>query len=279
MTDLFNKISEKTSKITTSTYSTSFSFGISILANKFHQPIYNIYGFVRFADEIVDSLHEYNQSYLLQKFEKDCFDAIKQKVSLNPILNSFQKVVNNYNIDLNLIELFIHSMKMDLEKDQLYNEEKYKKYIIGSAEAVGLMCLYVFLEGNTKMYHELKPFAQKLGSAFQKVNFLRDIKNDYQDLNRTYFPNIDIKKFNDNDKEKIEQDIELDFEIAYKGIILLPKEARGGVYLSYIYYLTLLKKIKSIAAENLLQKRIRVPNYIKIILLIKALVKNKINLI
>ena len=279
MKNIFNKLSQDFSKTTTHAYSTSFSFGIKTLHKRLHQPIYGIYGFVRFADEIVDTLHGHNKLKLLQNFEKDCYDAIKEKVSLNPILNSFQEVVNKYNIDHLLIDQFLKSMYMDLEKDQVYNTKKYKQYILGSAEVVGLMCLKVFTEKDTQLYKKLTPYAQKLGSAFQKVNFLRDIKSDYFELGRTYFPNIHIDQFNTETKKEIESDIEKDFTIAYEGIKMLPNDARGGVYLAYIYYLKLFLKIKKTDASKILKQRIRINNTTKLLLLTQSIFKNKLNLI
>jgi phytoene/squalene synthetase len=201
MKELFDSVSFKCSEITTTSYSTSFSFGIKALDKTLHNHIYNIYGFVRFADEIVDSFHDFQKEELLIEFKEETHKAIKQKISLNPILNSFQHTVNLYNIDLDLIDTFLDSMEMDL-KPHLYDEDKYDKYILGSAQVVGLMCLKVFIDGNKKQFIELKPYAMSLGSAFQKINFLRDIKADFEKLGRTYFPNVDMTKFNIQDKKK-----------------------------------------------------------------------------
>ena len=279
MKSTFTTLSHKCSKITTETYSTSFSFGIKALHQKLHEPIYAIYGFVRFSDEIADSFHDHNKLQLLKKFESDCFQAIHDGISLNPILNSFQNVVNKYNIDHLLIQSFLESMYMDLNENQNYDQEKYEKYILGSAEVVGLMCLKVFVEKNDKLYNELKPLAKKLGSAFQKVNFLRDLKSDYVNLGRVYFPNVNISSFNNDNKKLIEQDIEQDFKTAYKGIKQLPKTSRGGVYLAYIYYLELLIKIKKTTPNSIFETRIRINNTIKVLLMLKSKFQNQFNLI
>ena len=279
MKHIFEKLSQEFSAQTTKYYSTSFSFGIKVLDQKLHQPIYNIYGFVRFADEIVDTFHDYDKKKLLNKFRQDCYNAIEDKISLNPILNSFQKTVNKYQIDHKLIHCFLESMSMDLEKETSYDQGKYEKYILGSAEVVGLMCLKIFCYNNDTLYKKLTPFAQKLGSAFQKVNFLRDMNSDYINLGRMYFPNIKIDTFNIKAKKEIEADIASDFKIAYKGVKMLPKEARGGVYLAYIYYFKLFLKIKNMSPETILTKRIRVHDFRKILLMTQAVIKNKLNLI
>lgn len=275
---LFDNLSEKCSKITTKEYSTSFSLGILFLSKKIRQPIYNIYGFVRFADEIVDSFGDFDRKTLLQKFKKETYEAIENKISLNPILNSFQKVVNKYNINLNLIESFFESMEMDLDKVN-YSQEKYEKYIYGSAEVVGLMCLYVFTEGNIKLYNKLEKFTMKLGSAFQKINFLRDLKADYQILGRNYFPDIKITQLNNYSKSEIEKDIEYDFAEALKGIRQLPNSSRGGVYLAYVYYYALFKKIKRVNASKILSSRIRIGNFRKMSLMINSMFQYKLNLV
>jgi len=279
MKQIFENLSLEFSKKTTKSYSTSFSFGITTLHRKFQQPIYNIYGFVRFADEIVDSFHGHNKKHLLDKFKNDCHEAINDKISLNPILNSFQKTVNKYKIDIEHINTFLDSMYMDLDQDMSYNQKKYEKYILGSAEVVGLMCLKVFTYKKSKLYTELKPFAKKLGSAFQKINFLRDLNNDYHVLGRIYFPHLKMDKFDVNTKKMIEHDIEDDFKTAYKGIKNLPKECRGGVYLAYIYYLNLFYKIRKISPQSLLKNRIRINNGLKLLLMIKSVIKNKLNII
>ena len=269
MKSLFDQVSNKCSKFITNTYSTSFSLGIRMLHKDLHEPIYNIYGFVRLADEIVDTFHEFDKEILLDDFINSTFKAIQHKVSLNPILNSFQDVVNQYNIDHELIHSFISSMKKDLYTKE-YDTNGIKDYILGSAEVVGLMCLTVFLNGDKEQYNKLKPYAMSLGSAFQKINFLRDISTDYKELGRTYFPDVNIDTFNKNDKSIIENDIEKDFIKGLEGIKLLPKSSKGGVYLSYLYFYSLLNKIKKIEAEDLLEKRFRVSNYYKVFLLIKS---------
>ena len=278
MKQLFDEISVKSSKLVTKTYSTSFSLGIKFLDKSIRTPIYNIYGFVRFADEIVDSFQGYDKEYLLKKFRKDTIEAIEQKISLNPILNSFQETVNKYNIEWELIETFLESMKMDL--DPITSSQKYyEKYILGSAEVVGLMCLHVFTEGNIEQYAKLAPSAKKLGSAFQKVNFLRDAQADFIDLGRTYFPGVDFNNFCDADKIKIEMDIEKDFEEALVGIKQLPTSSRGGVYLAYYYYLRLFRKIKNVSSENIISERIRIPNAQKVILMLQSFAKHQANLL
>jgi len=275
---LFDNVSEHCSKITTRAYSTSFSLGIYFLNKRLHNPIYSIYGFVRFADEIVDSFHGYDKKYLLNKFKSDTEDAIKNKISLNPILNAFQNVVHQYHIEQELIDTFLLSMEMDLEKVD-YSEKKYQQYILGSAEVVGLMCLHVFTEGNKELYKQLKPFAMKLGAAFQKVNFLRDIKADYSTLGRTYFPNINITKFTNHEKKLIESEIENDFNEALAGIRKLPRSSQGGVYLAYVYYKSLFRKIKNVPANRVLTERIRIANGQKFGLMINSLLRYQMNLL
>lgn len=278
MKSLFDNLSIKCSKVTTRTYSTSFSIGIYFLKSRLQNPIYSIYGFVRFADEIVDSFHGYNRKYLLEKFKHDTFEAIENRISLNPIVNSFQQVVHQYNISHGLIEAFLHSMEMDLGKIE-YSNEKYQQYILGSAEVVGLMCLHVFTEGNLKIYEDLKPFAMKLGAAFQKVNFLRDMKDDYQTLGRTYFPNVDMTKFTSHAKKQIEDEIEKDFTDALVGIKKLPSSSKGGVYLAYVYYQSLFNKIKNLPAKQILTERIRISNGEKLALMVNSMVYFKMNLV
>lgn len=273
---LFDNLSVKTSKAITHTYSTSFSMGICLLNRRLRNPIYSIYGFVRVADEIVDSFEGYDKKYLLEKFKEETFWAIKNRISINPILNSFQASVHQYQIDQSLIETFLESMEMDLQKVD-YTMEKYQQYILGSAETVGLMCLQIFTEGDTTMYNELKPYAMKLGAAFQKVNFLRDMKDDYHILGRIYFPGIDITDFNSNSKKEIEKEIEDDFKIALEGIKLLPSSSKRGVYLAYIYYVSLFNKIKKSPAQKVLTQRIRINNGKKFGLMINSLVQNKMN--
>jgi 15-cis-phytoene synthase len=274
----FDNVSIACSRLTTKSYSTSFSLGIYFLHKSMRDPIYAIYGFVRFADEIVDSFEGYNKAYLLDKFKRDTYEAIEHRISLNPILNAFQKSVHDNNINLTLIETFLKSMEMDLE-DVHYTRENYEQYILGSAEVVGLMCLHVFTSGNLEMYEELKPYAMKLGSAFQKVNFLRDLKDDYHILGRCYFPNIDLTNFNNDSKQMIEKEIEEEFKEALIGIRKLPAAAKGGVYLAYVYYTSLFKKIKSVPAERVFTERIRINNGYKMGLMINSLFQTKLNYI
>ena len=278
MKALFDEVSVMCSKLTTKRYSTSFSLGILFLKNPLRNPIYAIYGFVRFADEIVDSFDGFDKKYLLDKFRADLYEALEQRISLNPILNSFQQIVHQYNIDIELVNVFLDSMEMDLEK-QFYVKENYEKYILGSAEVVGLMCLKVFLNGNQEKYDELKPYAMKLGAAFQKINFLRDLKDDYQTLGRTYFPNVDMTEFTLQAKREIEAEIALDFKEALIGIKKLPVSSKGGVYLAYVYYLTLFKKIKRVSVDRVLVERIRVSNGEKIALMFKSMLQFKTNLL
>lgn len=275
---LYDNLSIEVSKMTTKTYSTSFSLGIYFLNNRLRNAIYAIYGFVRLADEIVDSFEGYDKKLLLEKLKQETTESIKSKISVNPILNSFQQAVHQYNINPFLIDTFIHSMEMDLEKVQ-YNSEKYEKYILGSAEVVGLMCLHVFTESDSKMYEELKPYAMKLGSAFQKVNFLRDMKDDYHVLGRTYFPDVDMSEFKGSAKRKIEHDIENDFKIALAGIKKLPSSSKCGVYLAYVYYQSLFHKIKKLPPQGILKERVRINNGKKLTLMLNSLLKFKMNII
>lgn len=275
---LFHQVSERCSRITTETYSTSFSSAIRLLHRDLHKPVYNIYGFVRFADEIVDTFHDFDKLLLLQQFKKETYQAIEMGISLNPILNSFQRTVNRYGIDLQLVEAFFKSMEMDLDKKQ-YDEQGYQQYIYGSAEVVGLMCLYVFCDGNKSAYEKLKYPARMLGAAFQKVNFLRDIQADFNGLSRVYFPDCDFKNFSLSDKSRIEKDIEHDFKEAYQGIIALPMKARFGVYVAYKYYLSLFRKIKRVQPSRIFDERIRIPAYGKALILVRAGVKNQLKLI
>ena len=278
MISLYHDLSRQCSKITTEKYSTSFSSAINLLHQDLRTPIYNIYGFVRFADEIVDSFHQFDKAALLKEFKKETYDAIERGISLNPILHSVQMTVNDFKISHHLIEAFFKSMKMDLEKIS-YDAAGYKEYIYGSAEVVGLMCLCVFCEGNIEICEQLKPAARSLGAAFQKVNFLRDANADYVQLSRTYFPNVDFKNFTSRVKEQIEEDIAADFENAYKGILQLPSKARFGVYVAYKYYLSLFKKIKKTNAASILQQRIRIPNYGKAFIVAKAGLRMQLNLL
>ncbi len=278
MVQLFHTTSENCSRLVTENYSTSFSSAIQMLHRDLRKPIFNIYGFVRLADEIVDSFHAYDKSLLLQQFKKETYDAIQRGISLNPILNSFQRTVNACNIDHKLIDAFFRSMEMDLDK-KAYDCEGYKEYIYGSAEVVGLMCLYVFCEGKKEMYSSLENSARSLGAAFQKVNFLRDIKADFNGLSRVYFPGCDFNNFTEQDKRQIEEDIQHDFETAFEGITRLPVKARFGVYVAYKYYLSLFKKIKRMKPARVLESRIRIPNYRKAMIIFRAGIKNQLRLI
>lgn len=276
--DLFHEVSQDCSRITTEKYSTSFSSAIRLLHKDLHAPIFNIYGFVRFADEIVDTFHAHNKAALLDEFSKATYDAIVRGISLNPILHSFQLTVNQYNIDRSLIDAFLHSMRLDLDK-RSYDRNGYEEYIYGSAEVVGLMCLSVFCEGNKAQYEHLKPFAQSLGAAFQKVNFLRDLKADYEGLERVYFPGCDFSNFTQRDKAAIEADIQKDFDHAYTGIQQLPVKARFGVYVAYQYYLSLFRKIRKLQPQRIMQHRIRIPDYSKMMILAKAGLRSHLNLL
>lgn len=275
---LFDLTTLKCSKLITQHYSTSFTLGIRTLDKKLHMPIYAIYGFVRYADEIVDTFHDHDKRKLLQRFRADTYQAIEEKISLNPVLHAFQMIVNQYNIPHDLIEAFLTSMAMDLE-NKAYDEEEYKTYIYGSAEVVGLMCLCVFCKGDRKEYERLKPSACALGSAFQKVNFLRDMRSDYDERGRVYFPHLQYEKFDLEAKRRIEEDIQRDFDHAYSGIVQLPKEARLGVYLAYVYYLKLFNKIKKTTAQHVLHERIRVPDSRKMTLLLKSYFMYRLNAI
>jgi phytoene/squalene synthetase len=278
MKERFDRLSAECSKITTRRYSTSFSLGIYFLDRRLHDPIYSIYGFVRLADEIVDSFHDYNKPYLLEKFKVDCFEAIEHGISLNPVLNSFQRVVRQYDIDHRLIHLFLRSMEMDLEESH-YTAKKYEEYVLGSAQVVGLMCLRVFAGGDEEIYKHLEIPAMKLGSAFQKVNFLRDTQADYCQLNRIYFPGVNLSSFTDAEKRQIEADIENEFAEALKGIRQLPASSRVGVYLAYTYYRKLFNKIRQSTAKEILSERFRISNGQKFLLMFDSLIRDKINVL
>ncbi len=278
MMSLYHKVSQLCSRITTEEYSTSFSSAIRLLHKDLRAPIYNLYGFVRFADEIVDTFHGYDKEALLAQFKKESYEAIEKGISLNPILHSFQLTVTNYSISPDLVEAFFNSMEMDLHKQQ-YDANRYQEYIYGSAEVVGLMCLFVFCEGDWQLYQQLKPYAQSLGAAFQKVNFLRDVKADFNTLNRTYFPDVDFSNFTARKKAEIEDEIAADFKKAYEGIIRLPWKARFGVYVAYKYYLSLFNKIRKTQPSEIMETRIRIPNYRKAMILVRAGVKNQLKLI
>ena len=278
MIEKFYNVSSKCSEITTTGYSTSFSSAIRLLHHDMRQPIYNIYGFVRFADEIVDTFHDFDKISLLAEFQKETYAAIQRRISLNPILQSFQQTVNEYSIDLQLIDAFFQSMEMDLTQRR-YDTRNFNEYVYGSAEVVGLMCLYVFCEGKKDLYEKLELSARALGAAFQKVNFLRDIKADYNGLSRMYFPGCDFNNFTDCDKKEIEADIYNDFKQAYSGIVKLPLKSRFGVYVAYKYYLSLFKKIRSLEPSRVLETRIRIPDYKKAMIILRAGVKNQLGLI
>jgi 15-cis-phytoene synthase len=278
MMHLFHSVSQECSRLTTEKYSTSFSSAIKLLHPSLRASIYNIYGFVRFADEIVDTFHDHNKSELLASFKTETYKSIEDGISLNPILHSFQITVNDFDIDLDLVEAFFTSMEQDLQETK-YDLGGYQQYIYGSAEVVGLMCLYVFCEGDKKSYDFLKPYAQALGAAFQKVNFLRDIKADYEHLNRTYFPGVDFGNFTPASKKQIEDDIAADFSKAYEGIIKLPVKARFGVYVAYKYYLSLFRKIKQSQPDSLFDRRISIPNYSKAFILMRAGLRSQLNIL
>lgn len=279
MKKLFDNVSQDCSRLVTNTYSTSFSLATKMLDTSIRSHIYNIYGFVRFADEIVDSFHDHNKKDLLNNFEADLFLSIKDKISLNPILNSFQLTVNKFEIDHDLIKAFMKSMRLDLEKSNYKTQAEYEEYIYGSADVVGLMCLKVFVKGDRNIYNNLKKPAMALGSAFQKVNFLRDLKDDFQELERNYFPNVDFNNFNESSKLIIINEIETDFETSLNGILKLPKEARFGVYTAYKYYFKLLDILKRTPSINIQNTRIRVSNYQKVIVFVRCYFKYKLNLI
>ncbi len=275
---LYDKLSVEVSKATTRLYSTSFSMGVYFLSKNIRNAIYSIYGFVRIADEIVDSFGEYDRKCLIERFEADTYSAIQERISINPILNSFQHVVHEYNISYELIDAFMQSMRMDLEKPD-YTSEKFRQYIYGSAEVVGLMCLQVFTLGDLEMYELLKPYAMRLGAAFQKVNFLRDIKHDYFTLGRKYFPDMNVTHFTEEAKKQIEQEIEDDFKVALAGIKMLPHSSKIGVYLAYVNYRSLFNKIRKLPASQIVKKRVRINNGKKISLMIKTLFEVKLNAI
>ena len=277
MKTLFDNVSNECSKVVTISYSTSFSLATKMLHSSIRKDIYNIYGFVRFADEIVDSFHSFDKEALLDRFESDLFHAIEHKISLNPILNSFQQTFHLHNLDIEHIKAFLKSMRWDLHKKNYLSQEDYKEYIYGSADVVGLMCLKVFVKGNREQYDALKDYAMALGSAFQKVNFLRDLKADQEGLERSYFPDIDLKSFDEESKLKIINEIEADFKASLIGILNLPKEARFGVYTAYKYYYKLLRKLKKIPSNHIKETRVRVPNYQKISVLAQSYLNYRFN--
>ncbi|MDX5442471.1 MAG: phytoene/squalene synthase family protein [Hymenobacteraceae bacterium] len=275
--ELFKQTCLKCSKLITEAYSTSFTLGIKTLDKKLHMPIYAIYGFVRYADEIVDTFHDYDKKQLLDQFRKDTFEAIDRKISLNPVLHSFQCVVHEYNIEHEFIDAFLKSMEMDLYCQQYEDRELYEQYIYGSAEVVGLMCLRVFCKDDPELYEKLKEPARSLGSAFQKVNFLRDLNSDYSERGRVYFPKVNFSSFDNHSKKQIEQDIQKDFKLAFQGILQLPEAARMGVYLAYVYYLKLFNKIQQVSAATILKQRVRVPDNTKLILLFSSYLRYRLN--
>ena len=278
MMELYDQTTFECSKLITQRYSTSFTLGIKTLDKKFHYPIYSIYGFVRYADEIVDTFHDFDKKGLLERFKADTYEAIERGLSLNPVLHSFQAVVNEYHIDHELIDSFLYSMELDLTENS-YNTDGYEEYIYGSAEVVGLMCLRVFCEGDKAQYDSLKEPARKLGSAFQKVNFIRDIKSDYEDRGRVYFPGIDFNDFTKSAKEQIEADIQKDFDEALDGIMRLPSGAKMGVYLAYKYYLKLFRKIRNCPASRIKEERIRIPDLRKMGILLSTYFQHRLNVL
>jgi 15-cis-phytoene synthase len=279
MKSLFDTISFKASKLVTNEYSTSFSLATKMLGKSIQQDIYNIYGFVRFADEIVDSFHGFQQEALFIDFERQLYDSLENKISLNPILNSFQNTFHKYNLSIAHVEAFMKSMRADLQKKKYTTIKEYEEYIFGSADVVGLMCLQVFVKGDAEKFELLKAPAMKLGSAFQKVNFLRDLKEDYDELGRTYFPNTNLEDLNEDSKKALINEIELDFDNAYRGLIKLPEEAKFGVFVAYRYYKQLLKKISKTPAEDIKNTRIRVADFKKMELLTRSYVKYQLNLL
>ena len=278
MHKLYNTTCQECSQLITNRYSTSFSAGIKAFDPSIRAPIYAIYGFVRFADEIVDTFHDYPQATLFYKFKEDTWHAIEERISLNPVLNAFQEVVHTYGIEKDLIMAFLDSMEMDLTQ-QAYTPEGYEEYIYGSAEVVGLMCLHVFCNGDNALYNKLKKSASRLGAAFQKINFLRDLKSDFEERGRVYFPGVDFERFTAEDKAKIEHDILQDFKEGYIGIVQLPNTSRFGVYLAYVYYFSLFKKIKQTPSHMVQEKRIRVNNFEKMMLLVQSSVRMKFNML
>ena len=279
MKSIYDNLSVSTSRYVTKTYSTSFSLGIRFLHKDLQNDIYALYGYVRLADEIVDSFHGYKQKELLEDLKLQTYHAISDGISLNPILNSFQFTVNKNNIPIELIDQFLHSMEMDLNPERVYDESQYDEYILGSAEVVGLMCLKIFLEGDELLYNSLKDYASALGSAFQKINFLRDFKADYEVLGRVYFPGVDFNSFDNHQKKEIEADILKDFQMAYTGVLKLPKKARFGVYIAYVYYFGLFKKIRRMDASELLKQRVRIPDGCKYSLMVSSYLRHSFNLL
>lgn len=276
---LYRQTNFECSKMITRRYSTSFSMGILAFSKKFRNPIYGIYAYVRYADEIVDTFHEFDKPRLFKEFREETFKAIHQKIHLNPVLDAFQEVVNKYGVDHELINAFLDSMEMDLEKTN-YNPNGYQEYIYGSAEVVGLMCLRVFCEGDSVKYDHLKPNARSLGAAFQKINFLRDLKDDYQDRGRTYFPDVNFQvNFDETTKREIEADIARDMNHAYEGIKKLPGDAKLGVYLAYLLYMSLFRRLKKASPTDVMHSRIRVPDPEKIAIIPLAYFRTRMGLV
>jgi phytoene/squalene synthetase len=275
---LYDRVCAECSVLTTKAYSTSFSLGIRFLGKPLREPIYSIYGYVRFADEIVDTFHHTDKAVLFDRFKKDTDLALKEGISLNPILHAFQKVYNKYSLDKEHVNLFLQSMEWDLNRAD-YDRKHFEQYIVGSAEVVGLMCLKVFVGGNQTEYDRLRPSAERLGAAFQKINFLRDLKADYEEMGRSYFPNLDMSQFDEQTKQLIEDEIEADFQEAYKGIIQLPRSCRLGVYIAYIYYLRLFQKIRSLPSERIMEERIRIPNTRKATLFVGSYLRHSFNML
>ncbi len=275
---LYDRVCAECSVLTTKAYSTSFSLGIRFLGEQLRQPIYSIYGYVRFADEIVDTFHHKDKSTLFERFKVDTNLALEEGISLNPILHAFQQVFHRYSLDKNHVDLFLQSMEWDLKRAD-YDRVGFEQYIVGSAEVVGLMCLKVFVNGDQSEYERLRPFAERLGAAFQKINFLRDIKADFQEMGRSYFPNLDMTSFDEQTKSIIEDEIEADFKEAYKGIIELPRSSRLGVYIAYIYYLRLFQKIRSLPSDRIMEERIRIPNSRKATLFVGSYLRHSLNML
>lgn len=275
---LYNDVCNRCSELTTKSYSTSFSLGIRFLGKELRNPVYAVYGFVRFADEIVDTFHHVDKTTLFERFKADTYQALEEGISLNPILHAFQEVFHRFGLDRKHVDLFLQSMEWDLNRAN-YDREGFDQYIVGSAEVVGLMCLKIFVDGNQAEYERLVPFAERLGAAFQKINFLRDLKADYQEMGRTYFPQLDLNQFNDKTKKVIEEEIAEDFRVAYQGILQLPRTSRLGVYIAYVYYLRLFQKIKQLPFDRIMEERIRIPNSRKATLFVGSYLRHSFNLL
>jgi phytoene/squalene synthetase len=275
---LYDRVCTECSVLATKAYSTSFSLGIRFLSQPLREPIYSIYGYVRFADEIVDTFHHRDKAVLFDRFKKDTDRALEEGISLNPILHAFQQVYNKYSLEKEHVDLFLQSMEWDLKRAD-YDRTDFEQYVVGSAEVVGLMCLKVFVGGNQAEYDRLRPSAERLGAAFQKINFLRDLKADYEEMGRSYFPNLDMSRFDEQTKQLIEDEIEADFKEAYKGIIELPRSCRLGVYIAYIYYLRLFQKIRRLPSERIMEERIRIPNSRKATLFVGSYLRHSLNML